>query len=133
MTVNVAVELRNDGLDAQLALVVSGKLRAYTGSRPANADASATGTLLWEYTMDSAPFDAAASGAAAANGLPWEANAGAVGTIGYVRMTKTNGTDGAYDFTATATGGGGDVEFDTLTVSAIGQPLRCTGLTLNQP
>ena len=125
-------EARNEGLDAMIANLGSGYIQIYTGTRPASPNASATGTKLWEFNMDSAPFDASGTvtpGVASANGLPWEANAITGGTAGYFRLTKSDGTTGVFDGTITTTGGGGELELIALAIASA-QPVRITALSI---
>lgn len=99
-------------------------LRIYTGTPPATADDSATGTLLAELTCGS-PFAGAASseGVATANAITQDSSANATGTAGWYRHVQSNGTTVVCDGIVTATGGGGDCQLVTTSIVS-GQPVQ---------
>lgn len=96
-TIKLAEAVRNAMLEkiADAANAGSGapKIALYTGSKPANADATATGTKLVEFSLDGTDaFDAASAGS-----LPIDANPDIVataiadGTAGYGRLVDSDG------------------------------------------
>lgn len=72
-------------LDAGAA---GGRLRIYSGTRPANADAAITGTLLAELTFSVTSFPAASGtpGAMTANAITDDSSADATGTATHFRI-----------------------------------------------
>ena len=110
-----------DAIDAGGA----GSLKFYSGSAPADVDATATGTLL-----ATLPFAATAFGAAADNssGGALASISGAIaataitttGTATYARAVSGAGTE-VLQFTVGGTGGGGDITVDVT--HAAGAPL----------
>ena len=115
MTLKLGTTMRNLIADAMGTELASATLSVYTGSQPADPQATATGTKLVDITLTS--FDTAASGVAALNtASPNEGTAVATGTAGWARLISassrridgTVGTSGT-DFiinTASITNGG---------------------------
>lgn len=116
--------------DAVTALLNSGTLVIYTGSAPATVDTAATGTVLATLTLDATAFGAASNGVATANSIT-SATAAATGTAGYFRLL-TSGAAARVQGDVTATGGGGDLELNTTSVSS-GATVSVTALTYTQP
>lgn len=86
MTVQFSVEVRNARLDAvETVIGAAPRLRIYTGSKPANTAAAATGTLLVDMTLPNDFLQAAAGGTKLLNGS-WTANGAADGVAGYYRI-----------------------------------------------
>jgi hypothetical protein len=135
MSLQFSTTYRNALLD-QLETTVgtSGKLFIYSGSAPANCGTAASGTLLVEYDMASDWAAAASSGSKALNNLPLSttAAAGAPTNAGYFRLTASDGTTCHMQGTVTATGGGGDLTLDNISI-ATGQTVNITGFTLTAP
>ena len=78
MAVQRSVTARNAALDAfETAVGTAPLLRIYSGSMPANAAASATGTLLAEMTLPSDWLAAASSGSKSKSGTWTDATANA--------------------------------------------------------
>jgi hypothetical protein len=106
---NAMVDVLTDFLDG-------GSLEFRTGAKPASPNSAATGTLLATLTFPTPSFGAAAS---------------RIATIGHFRAKSSGGT--AYvDGTVTTSGGGGDLEVDSL-VTVVGQPVEVTGGTWTGP
>lgn len=102
-------------LDSFTAAAAGGKLRVYTGSRPATTlTAIGAVTQLAELTMGSPAFGAAVGGVLTANAVTSDTAADATGTAGWARLWDSAGTTALADFTVTATGGGGNITFPTL-------------------
>lgn len=90
MTIGSSVELRNARLAARTSTVGNaGKLRIYSGTRPATGGTATT--LLAEFTLGS-PFAPAPSNGVQSPTLPSPVNAGATGTATWFRVTKSDGT-----------------------------------------
>lgn len=139
MAIKLSTGVRNARLDAvETQIGTSAKLAIYSGSAPANCAADTTGTLLVEFDLASDWAAAASGGAKALSSLPLSttAAAGAPTNAGYFRIftsaqstapgsTKPCEVQG----TVTATGGGGDLTLDNISIAA-GQTVNVTGFTL---
>lgn len=120
----------NAMVDVLTDLLDGGTIEIRTGSKPASPNDAATGTLLATLTLPSPSFGAAASRVATIGSVSAVA-AAATGTAGYFRAKSSGGT--AYvDGTVTATGGGGDLELDSTTITS-GQDVDITGGTWTGP
>lgn len=134
---NWSTDVRNAIADAITARIDAGsgagKLRIYTGSRPASPGSAATGTLLAEFTLSDPSFGAAVSGVATLDITPavQDASADNTGTAGYARFVDSDG-NGRIDATVTATGGGGEVTCNT-TSFVTGAVVTVTGCTITAP
>lgn len=135
MAVNLSVATRNAMADivvARLDLDAGpASIALRTGASP-GADNAATGTLLATLAFNDPSFAAAALGVATMDNTPVLSAVGvAAGTAGYFRMTDNSG-DVVMDGTITATGGGGDLELNTTTIS-VGLAVEITAGTITQP
>lgn len=128
MAFQFSASVRNAALDNIEATVgTAPTLTIRTGSAPANADATATGTVLATMTLPSDWMAAASGGSKAIAGGPWtESSADATGTAGHFRIVGSGGT---IQGTVTATGGGGDMTLDNTSITA-GQQVNVTAFTL---
>lgn len=101
-----------------------------SGAQPANCAAADTGTTLVDITCPATPFAAAAGGSMAKNGT-WQgtASAGSPTNAGHFRLKTSGGTCHAQG-SITATGGGGDMEFDNISI-ATGQQVTINTFTLS--
>jgi hypothetical protein len=91
----------------------------YSGTRPTDADTALAGnTLLAELTLNATAFPASSSGVLTANAITQDSSADATGTASFVRVLQSNGTTVLGDFSCTATGGGGEFQFSTLSFVA---------------
>jgi hypothetical protein len=111
----------------------AGRLRIYTGSKPASPASAATGTLLVDFTLNDPSFDTASSGVATLDVTPSisDSSADATGTAGYARFADSDG-NGVLDCSVTATGGGGEVTLNTTSVTS-GVVVALTGFTYTVP
>lgn len=110
---------------ANVAALSSASILVYSGSMPADANAPATGTLLWTGTTaaSGASWSAPAGGASAlASSI--SANASATATGGYVRITK-----GVYVLQGSIGTAGTDFVFDSITF-VNGNPFQLTNATI---
>lgn len=99
---------------ANIAALSSASIKVYTGSAPANANAPATGTLLWTGTTAATGASwNAASGGSAALASSVSAVAAASGTGGYVRIEK-----GTYVLQGSIGTAGTDFVFDAIVMTA---------------
>lgn len=105
----------------------SGTLELRSGSAP-GANNAATGTLIASITLPATAFAAAASRSKAKSGTWQDPVADATGTIGHYRLKNGAGTR-VIEGTVTATGGGGDMTLNSVSVTA-GDILTITAYTL---
>lgn len=113
-----------------------GKLRIYSGAQPADADSAPGGDLLCEIDLQDPAFGAAnSSGQAAALGVPLEGTgtaAASTGTNAQSFRVVSRDEDTVYDGAATATGGGGELTLDNVSI-AEDQTVTINSLTYQQP
>ena len=134
MTLSIATAYRStmcdalvDGLDAGAG---AGTIKIYSGTRPANPNASITGTLLATITCADPAFGAASSGVATISD-PASVTAVADGTASHFRAADSTGA-AVFDGSVTATGGGGDLTLATTTITT-GLSVDVTGGTVTVP
>jgi hypothetical protein len=132
MSEKIGTATRNVLADALADLYDGGELKIYSGSQPSTADTSPTGTLLATITLPTPAFGAASSGVASKAGT-WSttAVAGSPTNAGYFRIKTAGGTDPA-DGAITATGGGGELELDSIAITS-GQTVTVSTFTITQP
>lgn len=132
MAIRKAAQLRTYQADALGSNCNSGYIKIYTGSVPTDVDDAATGTLLGTLTLNADAFGAASdngtSATVTANAITDDSSADNSGTAGYFVVLLSNGTTKLFDGTVTATGGGGDMELVTTSITA-GQPISITSFT----
>lgn len=123
----VAKNARLDALTTQIGNAA--KVRIYSGSAPANADAALSGnTLLGELTGGTPFAPAASGGVLTANSITQDSSADATGTASFFRVL-TSGDVVKAQGTVTATGGGGDMTLNTVSIVA-GGPIQVTSFTI---
>lgn len=128
MAYQFSTAARNAWLDAiETTVGVSPTLEIRTGAAPANCAAAATGTVLATMTLPSDWMAAAASGSKALSGTWQDASADAAGTAGHFRINA--GATCHIQGTVTATGGGGDMQLDNVSIAAA-QQVTITAFTL---
>lgn len=136
MTIRLPIATRNAAANAVADLVDagagSGLVRIYTGTQPANADLAPTGTLLATFTTNDPAFGTSGTGTANFIVVPAISTTGvAPGDAGWFRVFDSTGAT-VLDGSVTATGGGGDLIMNTVTVS-IGLALQLTAGTITMP
>lgn len=120
------------------ATFTGGRLQFRTGAKAASPGAAPSGTLVSEITLPADAFTDPAAGAVAKNGLWEDPAADAAGLIGHYRFLQNGDANAAdetqerVEGTVTATGGGGDIEFDNPDVEA-GQRITVNSYTTTQP
>lgn len=121
MTLRLDDDSRNVMADGLVDQFDGGTLIIYTGTQPASANDAPTGTVLATITLPTPAFGAAAAGVVAKSGTWQDVSADATGTAGWFRVSSAAGP-GTYrwDGSVTATGGGGDMELDTTSITAGG-------------
>lgn len=128
MAFQFSVAARNAALDGiEAAIGASPTLNIRTGAPPANAGATATGTVLASLTLP-ANWLADASGGSKSLAGTWEdLAANAAGTAGHFEIVQ--GATRHIQGTVTATGGGGDMEIQNTSI-AVDQQITVTAFTL---
>jgi hypothetical protein len=127
MAFKFSTAVRNAAIDAvETTIGTAPMLTIRTGSEPATANDAATGTVLVTMTLPSDWMTAASSGSKSLSGTWQDASADATGTAGYFRIT---GSGGVIQGNVTATGGGGDMTIDNMSIAA-GQQVTVTSFTL---
>lgn len=114
-----------------------GLLKLYTGTAPADADTALSGnTLLGTLTLSNPAFGNAADispGArATASAITDDTAADATGTASFFRIYNGNGTTCVMQGSVTATGGGGQLELNTVAI-VTGALIKVTSLTVTMP
>ena len=128
MAFQFSTTARNAALDSiETAIGVSPTLEIRSGGVPGNCAAADTGTVLATMTLPSDWLAAAASGSKSLSGTWQDASADASGTAGHFRI-KAGATCHIQGFIS-ATGGGGDMTLDNISISA-GQQITITSFTL---
>lgn len=128
MAFQFSVAARNAALDAiETTIGASPTLRIRSGAAPANAAATATGTVLAEMTLPANWMADAASGSKALAGTWEDLAANAAGTAGHFEIVQ--GATRHIQGSVTATGGGGDMEIQNTSI-AVGQAITVTAFTL---
>src|SRR4051794_12183696 len=100
----------------------AGYIEIRTGSQPATANTAASGTLLATLPLSATAFGNATTASpsvATAASITSDTNADATGTAGYFRAYSGGGT-AVIDGSVTATGGGGDMTLDSVSIVAGG-------------
>lgn len=121
---NAAVDLLDAGTGA-------GIIRIYTGSQPASANDAASGTLLGTLTCSDPAFGNASTGVATASAITSDTSADATGTAGWFRALDSDANT-VLDGSITATGGGGDMTLDSVSIVA-GGTIAVTSWTVTAP
>lgn len=129
MTIRLPNTSRNAAVDAVLALAASGSIEIRSGSQPASASDTATGTLLATFTLDGTPFATASSGSAAIADTPLATTWSADGTAGWFRVKGSGGSTVLDGSVGTS---GADLNLSTVT-AASGGDVSITGGSITQP
>jgi hypothetical protein len=120
-------------LDAiETAISTTAVLKIKTGAQPATCATADSGTVLATLTLPSDWMSAAASGAKAKLGTWSDSSADATGTAAHYRLYASDGTTCHSQGNITATGGGGDLTLDTVSITAA-QVVTITSWTWTAP
>lgn len=132
MALQLSVAVRNAILDAiESTIGPSAILKIRSGSVPATCATADAGTVLATMSLASDWMAAAGSGTKAKAGT-WEdasADAGAPTNAGHFRVYDSGGTVCGMQGTVTASGGGGELTLDNISITA-GQDIVITSFTL---
>lgn len=121
----------NAEANALAALMGSGYIRIYDGTRPTTADtAVSTQVLLAELRFGSTAFGSASSGAITANAITQDSSANASGTPTWFRALKSDGTSAMWDGTVGTSSA--DLILNSATISA-GAAVSISALTHTIP
>ncbi|WP_326646670.1 hypothetical protein OG884_18730 [Streptosporangium sp. NBC_01755] len=135
MAIRLPTAARNAAADAIVDLADAGSgaavMEIRSGSQPASANDSASGTLLATVTLADPAFGAASTGVASLSGTPLSATGAADGTAGWFRI-KDSAAATVLDGSVTVTGGGGDLTLNTTTIST-GVDFELTSGTITMP
>lgn len=136
MATRLATAARNAATDAVRALidadVGAGALIIRTGAQPATANDAPTGTILATFAFADPATAASVLGVSTFDTTPVLSTTGsATGTAGWFRITDNSG-DTVMDGAVTATGGGGELELNTTSIST-GVTVEITAGTLTTP
>ena len=130
MTLQLSTSVRNAMLDAiESTIGTSAILKIRTGSPPADCGTADSGTVLATLNLSSDWMANASSGAKAKSGTWEDASADNTGTAGHFRVYDSGGTTCHIQGTVTATGGGGDMTLDNVSISSA-QDVVVTAFTL---
>lgn len=131
MALQYSVTVRNAQLDAiETTVGTSAVLKMFTGSPPANVATADSGTLLVSITLPSDWMAAASSGSKAKSGTWEDTSADGTGNAGHWRLYASDGTTCHAQGTVTATGGGGDMTLDNISITT-GQNVTITSFTIS--
>lgn len=129
MAIQLSVATRNARLDQiESTIGTSPFLDIRTGAQPADCAAADSGTELEHMALPSDWMAAAGSGTKAKNGT-WSGTADATGTAAHFRVKETTDTTCHIQGSVTATGGGGDMELDNVSIAS-GQTITISTFTL---
>jgi hypothetical protein len=119
MAVQLSVAVRNARLDAiEVTAGATAVLKIREGAQPATCATADSGTVLAALTLPADYMSAAAAGVKSKLGTWSDASADATGTAAHWRLYASDGTTCHAQGTVTATGGGGDLTLDTVSVVA---------------
>lgn len=144
MAFRISAGLAQTILTSGLAAAFDGgtaRINIYSGAQPATAATAASGTLLGTLTPGSDAMAAPSANSVAFNAIAADSSADATGTAGCYRVYLTgdtapgsagNATDRRMDGNITATGGGGDMTLDSVSV-VLSAPINITSFTITLP
>ncbi len=129
MALQFSVNVRNARLDViESTIGTAPTLEIRSGAAPANCAAADSGTVLATITLPSDWLAAASAGAKAIAGGPWtDTLADNTGTAGHFRIKV--GATCHIQGNVTATGGGGDLTLDNVSVTQ-NQQVSITSFTI---
>lgn len=134
MTIRLADDSRDATTDAVVDLIDAGASAGYleirTGSQPTTGTDAATGSLLVTITLGDPAFGDSSSGTATAASIT-DATPSADGTGGWFRVYDSDDNP-RFDGSVTATGGGGDMELNTTSITT-GEDVSVTAFTYTTP
>lgn len=131
MAFQFSAAVRNAALDAiETTAGTAPTLTIRTGTVPANCAAARSGTVLATMVLPSNWLADASGGSKAIAGTWQDTAADATGTAGHFSIDQ--GATCHIQGTVTATGGGGDMTLDNVSI-AVGQQVTITAFTISIP
>lgn len=129
MTVSLATITKNAEADATGRLMDAGLFKIYSGSVPANANASlGSAVLLATLTASGTSAPAASGGVLTFNAIASDTSAdGGANPAAFFRGTKADGS-AVMQGSVSEVDGGGDMEISSLTIVA-GETVSCSSCT----
>lgn len=119
MAVQLSVAVRNARLDSiETTVSTAPILEIRSGPQPADCATADSGTLLASMTLPSDWLAAASSGSKAKSGTWTDASANNTGTAAHFRIKDSGGTTCHLQGSVTATGGGGDLTLDNVSIAS---------------
>ena len=119
MSVRLANATVNGQADDLARRLDNGFVRIYDGTIPTNADtAVGAQVLLAELRANATSAPAAVAGVLTFNAVTSDSSNNATGTAAWYRALSSNGTTVVMDGTVTATGGGGDMQINSVAISS---------------
>lgn len=134
MAIQFSVAVRNAILDAIEATIGTGAvLKIRTGSQPASCATADSGSVLATITLASDWASAASGGTKSWSGVPVsDTSADDSGVAAHFRLYASDGTTCHQQGSVTISGGGGDIEVDSVSFTA-GQTFSITSWTWTAP
>lgn len=130
MVLGLNATLRNNMLDEITARAgASAILRIYSGSRPGTGGAETT--ILAELTCNATFAPAASGGVLTLNAITADSSANNTGTASWFRI-QSSGANHVFDGSVTATGGGGDLQLNSTSITS-GGTVSVTSATITAP
>lgn len=130
MALQYSASVRNARLDAiESTTGTSAVLKIRSGSAPANCAAADSGTVLATLSLPSDWMAAASGGAKSMTGTWQDTSADATGTAAHFRIYASDGTTCHIQGTVTVTGGGGDLQVDSTSITTA-QQFTVTSFTI---
>lgn len=130
MARQLSTAVRNAMADAyETAIGTGAVLKIRSGAPPATVATADSGTVLATLTLPSDWLAAASGGAKSKSGTWEDLSADATGTAAHFRIYASDGTTAHDQGTVTATGGGGDMTLDNVSIAAA-QAITITSFTL---
>jgi hypothetical protein len=133
LALQYSTTVRNNWLDNwESSIGTSAVLKIRTGAQPATCATADSGTVLAELSLPSDWMSAASGGSKAKTGTWSDTSANATGTAAHFRIYASDGSTCHMQGTVTATGGGGDLTLDTVSIVASGT-VTITAFTMTAP
>lgn len=128
-----ALSFRTSHLQELADALDNGYLRLYNGTRPANANTALAGnTLLAELRFAATAAASNTGGVLTFDVITEDSSADASGVPTFARLLQSDGTTAVIDLSASASGGGGEVELSTASLVA-GAEVPVSSATLTYP
>lgn len=135
MGTRLATASRNAAVDAVALLFDAGAgvgtIKIYSGTQPSTPNDTATGTLLATVNLADPSTGSSTNGVRTLLSVPLSGTGVATGTAGWARWADSTGA-AVMDGVVTATGGGGQIELSTTSIST-GVTVQITSGTITQP